>query len=252
MHRLFNHVTVWISTIVLLAWWLFATAGTPADSRPLPSVCEVLAAGMDLNAEGLLFPSIAISLTRVVLGLTLGIAIGVPSGIIAGASRLGCTIIDKPVHMLRAIPFPALAPLLIVWLGIGEGMKITLIAIGSFSLIYVNVRDGVRSVDTKLLELARSYHVGKRTTFFKILFLGTLPNFMTGLRFALTVSWIALVTCETVNSSTGIGYILSRSQQFYRTDQMVLCVMLYAILGLAGEALVALIERAATPWRHTA
>ena len=85
--------------------------------------------------------------------------------------------------------------------------------------------------------------------FRRILFRGALPSFMTGLRFAITVAWIALVTCETVNSTVGIGYILSRSQQFVRTDQMVLCVVLYALLGLGSEALVGVLERMLTPWR---
>ena len=66
---------------------------------------------------------------------------------------------DKPIHMLRAVPFPALSPLLIVLLGIGETMKVALIAIGAFALIYVNVRDGVRGIDPKLLELAQAYHL---------------------------------------------------------------------------------------------
>lgn len=70
-----------------------------------------------------------------------------PAGIIAGSSTIGHAIMDKPIHMLRAVPFPALSPLLIVLLGIGEAMKVALIAIGVFALIYVNVRDGVRGID---------------------------------------------------------------------------------------------------------
>lgn len=114
--------------------------------------------------------------------------------------------------MLRSIPFPALAPILIIFLGIDETMKIALIAVGVFGPMYVNIRDGVRNIDPKLLELAQVYHVKKSTIFISILLRGTLPSFMTGLRFAISVAWVALVTCETVNSSIGIGYILSRAQ----------------------------------------
>ena len=197
----------WASTLLLLLWWYLATL-CPADARPLPSPAEVVGAWNDLDAEGLLWPSIGISLLRVASGLALGIILAVPAGLVAGASRVGLAIIDKPIHMLRAVPFPALAPLFIVVFGIGETMKIGLITVGVFGLVYV------------------------------------------GLRFALTVAWIALVTCETVNSSTGIGYMLSRSQQFSRTDQTVLCIVLYAILGLLSETIVTLLERAALPWRY--
>lgn len=226
--------------------WALATRGS-AELRSLPSPAEVFAAAVSLHGEGMLWPSVGISLLRVTLGLAVGVALGVPAGICAGASAIGHAVLDKPIHMLRVVPFPALAPLLIVLLGIGEGMKIALITIGAFALIYVNVRDGVRGIDPKLLELARAYRLPRRTVFTRILLRGTLPSFMTGLRFALTVSWIALVTCETVNSSSGIGYLLSRSQQFYRTDQMVLCIVLYAMLGLVSEWLVCALERALVP-----
>ena len=240
---------LWASTVLIVLAWALATGG-PAHNRSLPSPGEVWQALLALHSEGLLLPSIGVSLYRVSLGVALGVVTAVPAGIIAGSSTIGHAIMDKPIHMLRAVPFPALSPLLIVLLGIGETMKVALIAIGAFALIYVNVRDGVRGIDPKLLELAQAYHLPKRTVFAKILLRGTLPRFMTGLRFALTVSWIALVTCETVNSSAGIGYILSRSQQFYRTDQMVLCIVLYAFLGLFSEWLVGALERLVVPCAH--
>lgn len=238
----------WASTLALLLWWILATL-SPADSRPLPSPGEVWSALGDLNAEGILWPSIGVSLGRVAAGLALGLVFAVPLGVLAGASRLGLTFVDKPIHMLRAIPFPALAPLLIVWLGIDEAMKIVLIAVGVFGLIYVNLRDAVRGLDPRLVELARAYRMDRRTLWLRILLPGSLPGFMTGLRFATTVAWIALVTCETVNAQTGVGYLLARSQQFYRVDQMMLCIVLYAILGLLCEAAVSMLERAITPWR---
>ena len=92
----------WASTLLLLLWWYLATR-CPADARPLPSPAEVVGAWNDLDAEGLLWPSIGISLLRVASGLALGIVLAVPAGLIAGASRMGLAIIDKPIHMLRAV-----------------------------------------------------------------------------------------------------------------------------------------------------
>ena len=231
----------WASTLALFALWALCTRSAP-DTRALPSPGEVAAAFVALRDEGVL---------RVLAGLAVGVALAVPAGVVSGASRIGGAIIDRPVHMLRAIPFPALAPLLIVMLGIGEAMKITLIAVGAFALVYVNVRDGVRAIDPGLIELARAYRMPQHVVFTSLaqidtaaaVLRGVLPQFMTGLRFAITVSWIALVTCETVNSSVGIGYLLTRSQQFFRTDQMVLCIVLYAALGLLSEWIVGVLER---------
>ena len=238
----------WATTaLALLAWYLATTTrGAPGF---FPSPAQVLTAAGDLNTEGLLWPSIAVSLARVGVGILIGIAVAIPTGILAGATSLGYLIVDKPAHMLRAIPFNALSPLLIIAIGIGEGMKVTLIAIGVFGPLYINLRDGVRNIDPRLIEFSRAYKLTRRTVFTQILLKATLPAFMTGLRFALTVAWIALVTCETVNSSTGLGYILARSQQFSRTDQMVLCVVLYALLGLLTETIVRGIEKIAIPWK---
>ena len=167
--------------------------------------------------------------------------IAVPAGVISGSTKLGDIIINKPGHMLRSVPFTALAPLLIILLGIGETMKIALIAIGVFGTFYVNMRDGVRNIDPKLLELARAYKVNSKTVFFTILLRGALPNFMTALRFAISVSWVALVTCETVNASKG----------FYRPDQMLLCIVLYAIAGLLSEGIATLLEKICMPERRS-
>lgn len=129
-------------------------------------------------------------------------------------------------------------------------MKIALIAVGVFGPMYVNIRDGVRNIDPKLLELAQVYHVKKSTIFISILLRGTLPSFMTGLRFAISVAWVALVTCETVNSSIGIGYILSRAQEFFRPDQMMACVIMYAIAGLGSELTANILEYLLIPERR--
>ena len=246
IRRLLSHCYPWITSASLLLIWALASAG--GQESTLPSPGAVLLAARDLSAQGLLLPSIGASAPRVVIASAIAIVIAVPSGILSGISKLGSLIIDKPIHMLRAVPFNALAPLLIVWLGIGETLKIVLIAIGVFSPIYLNLRDGVRQLDPKLLELARAYRIPPKDVFIDLLLKGSIPSLITGLRFGLTISWIALVTCETVNSSTGIGYLLSRSQQFSRNDQMVLCIVMYAFLALITESLMSVFEKLATPW----
>ncbi|MBF9314394.1 ABC transporter permease subunit [Bifidobacteriaceae bacterium NR002] len=239
----------WISTIVIVFLWFLTTLG-PVEDRALPSPLEVIKAFVDLHNEGILWPSLAISIFRVVAGLVLGIAFALPAGILSGGSAIGETIINKPSHMLRSIPFPALAPLLIIFLGVDELMKIMLIAIGVFGPMYVNIRDGVRNIDTRLIELAKAYHIKKSTVFTTIFMRGTLANFMTGLRFSISVAWVALVTCETVNSSIGIGYILSRAQQFFRPDQMMACIIMYAIAGLGSEITANIFEYLLMPERR--
>lgn len=251
-HCIFKHlagVKAWLSTVAIIFAWYVITL-TPKDDRALPSPMEVIQAFQDLYNEGILLPSLAISIARVAEGLLLGIVIAVPAGILSGGTKLGNTILNKPSHMIRSVPFPALAPLLIIFLGVDELMKIVLIAIGVFGPMYVNIRDGVRNIDPRLLELAEAYHVKRLKVFTTILLRGTLPNFMTGLRFGISVAWVALATCETVNSSIGIGYILSRAQEFFRPDQMMACIILYAFAGLASEITANIFEYILIPNRR--
>jgi sulfonate transport system permease protein len=216
----------------------------------LPGLGQIAAAALELAHNGLLWDSLCASLMRVAWGLFLGLALGVPLGLLSGASRIAEIIFDKPVQMLRAIPFNALAPLLIIFLGVGEPMKISLIIIGVFVPIYLNTRAGVIHFDTKLLELVRAYKMPKAAVAWQVLFKGVLPSILTGLRFAFAIAWIALVTCEAVNAKSGIGYMLSRAQTFSRIDQEIVCILLYAVLGLITDRLVRFLETRVSRWKQ--
>ncbi|MCL1818097.1 MAG: ABC transporter permease [Spirochaetaceae bacterium] len=215
----------------------------------LPGPGEIAAAALALAREGILAESLLASFGRVACGLALGIVLGVPLGLVSGASRIAELVFDRPMQMLRAIPFNALAPLLIILIGVGEPMKISLIVIGVFVPLYLNTRSGVINFDAKLLELSRAYRMSRPVVAWQILFKGVLPSILTGLRFACAIAWIALVTCETVNAKSGIGYMLSRAQTFARLDQEMVCILLYAVLGLTTDAGVRLLEKAATRWK---
>jgi sulfonate transport system permease protein len=141
-------------------------------------------------------------------------------------------------------------PLLIVWLGIGEGVKIGLIVIGVVFPVYLNLHKGIRSVDPRYAELSRACGVGRWGVIRKVILPGALPAFLIGLRFALGIAWLSLVIGETVNADKGVGYLIMHGQQYLQTDVIVMGLVIYAILGLLMEALVRLIEWRALPWRR--
>ena len=118
--------------------------------------------------------------------------------------------------MLRALPFLGLLPLLIVWLGIGEGVKIGLVVIGVIFPVYLNLHKGIRSVDPRFAELSRACGVGRWGVIRKVILPGALPSFLVGLRFSLGIAWLSLVIAETVNADKGIGYLIMQGQQYLR------------------------------------
>lgn len=239
----------WISSVaIFVLWWLGSATGA-IDPKTLPGPFDVLGAAWDLAVSGKLFEALAASLGRVLAGTVIGLAFGVLAGLISGYYTLGEIVLDRPIQMLRAIPFNALTPLFIIAFGVGEVMKVLLIVVGVFVPIYLNTFSGVRNVDPKLIEIGRVYKVPQVKIASKILFLGALPSILTGLRFSLAIAWIALVTSETVNAQSGIGYILAQAQRFVRTDQVILCIVIYAFLGLFTDWLVRLLEKRLLRWR---
>jgi sulfonate transport system permease protein len=241
----------WLSPIaILLVWWFVSVAGI-VGSKVLPSPVQVVAAAWELTLNGRLPQALVASLGRVLAGTIIGVALGLAAGLLAGYYRAGQIVVDKPLQMLRAVPFNALVPLFIVAFGIGEGMKVSLIAVGVLVPIYLNTFAGVRNVDSKLVEVGLVYRAPRYLIAYKILFLGALPSILTGLRFSLAIAWIALVTSETVNANAGIGYILAQAQRFVRTDQVFLCIVIYAFLGILTDYLVRLLEGRLLAWRNT-
>ncbi|BCP52185.1 sulfonate ABC transporter [Kaistia sp. 32K] len=241
----------WLSPIaILLVWWFVSAIGL-VGPKALPSPVQVIAAGWELTLNGKLPQALVASLARVLAGTLLGVALGLAAGLLAGYYRVAQIAVDKPLQMLRAVPFNALVPLFIVAFGIGEWMKVSLIAVGVLVPIYLNTFAGVRNVDSKLVEVGLVYRVPRRLIATKILFLGALPSILTGLRFSLAIAWIALVTSETVNANAGIGFILAQAQRFVRTDQVFLCIVIYALLGILTDYLVRLLEGRLLAWRNS-
>ena len=235
--------------LLLLVAWQFASSVGWLDPATLASPADVWQAFTTSLSSGELIPSILTSLRRVLVGLAIGVSIGTVLGLIAGLSRIGEELVDAPLQMLRALPFLGLMPLLIVWLGIGEGVKVGLVVIGVIFPVYLNLHKGIRSVDPRFAELSRACGVGRWGVIRKVILPGALPSFLVGLRFSLGIAWLSLVIAETVNADKGIGYLIMQGQQYLQTDVIVMGLVIYALLGLLMEGLVRLIEWKFLPWR---
>jgi sulfonate transport system permease protein len=153
------------------------------------------------------------------------------------------------MQMLRTVPFLAIVPLLIVWFGIGEEPKLVLIAAATTFPMYLNTYNGVRNVDRKVVEASRSYGLRGPRLVGEIMLPLAMPSILTGLRFSLGVSILALLAAEQINASSGLGYLLYNAQVHQRVDVLMVVVIIYALLGLAVDLLVRLLERFAMPWR---
>jgi len=241
----------WLSLVAIVVVWQIADSLGWLNERILPGPSAVITAAGELIVDGRLADSIAASVPRAGLGILFGVASGVLLGFIAGYWRLGEDIVDRPMQVVRALPFTALTPLFILWFGIGELPKIMLVTVGVAVPLYINTYSGIRSVDRKLIEVAYVYDRRAWTIWRRVLFPGALPQILTGLRFGLGIGWIALIVAETVAASSGIGALMTTARQYSQTDVVIVCIVVYALLGVLTDLIVRWLEAYLLRWRST-
>jgi sulfonate transport system permease protein len=235
--------------LVLLGWWLVSLAGL-VDHRIVAGPGQVWQVFASEFASGALQQNLLVSLGRVAQGLALGVTLGVAAGCLSGTLRLGDDLVDPVVQMLRTVPFVALTSLFIVWFGIDERPKVFLVALAGFFPVYLNTYNGIRNVDARLVEAAQSFGLGRLGLLREVILPGALPQALLGLRYALGVSWLALVIAEQINAQSGVGFLLTTAQNNLDTAGVIAGIVTYAAMGILTDAVVRLLEGRLLAWRR--
>jgi sulfonate transport system permease protein len=235
--------------LVLAIWYIGSGTGLISPAK-LPSPELVGGTLIDLIRNGELQYNILASLSRSGLGLLFGIAAGLTLALLAGLTRLGDALFDGLVQIKRSIPNLALIPLAIIWLGIGEPMKIVIIALGVSVPIYINTHAALREIDKRYVELAETVGLSRLQFLRRIVLPGSLHGFFTGLRLAVTHAWTALVVVETINATSGVGYMMTQARIYGQTEVVLVGLVVYGTFGFLSDALVRYAERKTLSWRH--
>ncbi|HBP4262769.1 TPA: ABC transporter permease, partial [Pseudomonas aeruginosa] len=184
-------------------------------------------------------------------GFAIGSGLALAVGTWVGLSRRAEAYLEPSFQALRAIPSLAWVPLLLLWFGIDETPKIVLIALGAFFPVYLALVAGVRGVDRKWVELGRLYRLSRFALVRRILLPAALPNLFTGLRGALSLSWMFLVAAELIAATQGLGYLLSDGRETSRPDLVIAAILVLAALGKLSDGLLRSLERRALRWRDS-
>lgn len=235
--------------LLLLAWEAASRLGL-ISPYTLAAPSTALATGYAMIADGTLLPHLAASAARAYSGLSLGVAAGVVLALLSGLTRSGEALIDGLVQVKRAVPTLALIPLAIIWLGIGEAMKVFLIFTAVLVPVYINTHAALRGIDIRHIELARTLRLTRWEFIRKVALPGALPGFFVSLRLAVALCWTALVVLELVNTQTGIGYLMNRARDWGQTDIIVVGILIYAALGLASDGVARAVERRVLRYRR--
>jgi sulfonate transport system permease protein len=236
--------------LLLLAWSTGSAAGL-IDSRVLPAPWTTAATAWALIRVGRLPHDLAVSAVRAAEGFAWGASVGIVVALVSGLSQVGGYLIDGVVQIKRSIPVLALIPLIILWFGIGEPMKVTVIALSVFVPMYIQTHAALRGIDLKHVELAETLGLGRWAFIRQVVLPGALPGVLTGLRFGVLAAWLALVVVEQLNATSGIGYMINLARTYAQSDVILVGLVVYALLGLSSDAAVRFLERRSLAWRRS-
>jgi sulfonate transport system permease protein len=230
-----------VPAILLLAWWASAaTHLVPEQILPAPAV--VVQAFSTLVGSGDLQNNLLISLGRIAYGFFGGALAGLAFGAGMAFSDGFARFVRPTFLIVSQIPVLAWLPFLMLLLGIGEALKIVLVAKAVFVPVTLSTFAGVRSVPAQWLELARVLQFGRWKTLYRVVLPAALPQLVGGLRYGLTHAWLALVAVELLASYEGIGYLMVYSRQLFQLDVMVAIMLVIGAIGLLFDRVLALGE----------
>lgn len=234
--------------LLVVLWHVLSETGI-LPPTVLAGPKAIVSSTVELLQTGELQAAIWASLKRAMLGLFIGGTIGTALAIVSGLFKLGEDLIDATMQMLRTVPNVALIPLLIIWFGIGEPPKVALIALATAFPLYINVYAGIRNVDSTLIEAGDTLGLSRWGQIRHVVLPSALPNALVGLRYSLAIAWLALVFGEQINATAGIGYLMSNAREFFQTDVIVVCLAVYALLGLVVDLTIRFLEKVLLSWR---
>lgn len=237
--------------LLLCVAWELSVRLEILDSPNWPALSSVLGSLWDLLRDGTLASVFGSSARRLAIGYALAAVTGVSLGLAMGYFTWVYRLFEPVVEVLRPIPSPAYIPVAILFLGIGDSMKIFMIAFSAFFPILLNTVTGVRSVDPILLDTARTFGVSTRETVRKVVLPSALVYIFTGLRISLAIALILTVIAEQVAGNSGVGFYLLSAQRSFLVPQMYATVVALAIFGFGLNRLFLVVERLVLPWQTT-
>jgi sulfonate transport system permease protein len=235
---------------VALAYEAAARMGW-VEARLLPPPSAILANLWELARSGDLWLHIWATGWRIAVGFFFGALAATVIGALTGASALARQFLDPTVQALRAVPSLAWVPLFIMWFGIFEGSKVTLIATGVFFPVYLGVMGSIANVDRRIVEVGRVFRLSRLQMARRILLPAILPDYVIALRSGLGLGFMFVVAAEIMGASEGLGYLLVDGQQLGKASQILAAIIAFAVMGKIADGLLASAARPLLRWQDS-
>lgn len=236
---------------IVISWQYISTNILPATERLLfPPPTRVVYALLNLFVTGEIYSHILISFQRVLSGFGSAALIALPLGVFMGRWKLVEDVIDPLIELTRPIPPFAWIPLVILWFGIGEMQKDTIIFLGCFFPILIQTVHAVKSADKIALESVLTLGANKRQSFIDVIIPSALPHILTALRMSFGIGWMCLVGAELVAASSGLGWMIQDARNYLATDRVISGMLIIGMIGYLSNLVMLRIEVRVVPWYY--
>jgi ABC-type nitrate/sulfonate/bicarbonate transport system permease component len=234
---------------LILIWWIISLA---VGEKYLVAPTTIISTMVLLFTDGYVGTSLSThivsSLIRTVSGYLLAVVLAIPVGLLMGMNKYVSAILSPIFSAIRPIPAIAFLPLFIMWFGIGETARVSLIFMSAFLYIVLNTYSGVKTVPNGLVQAALNLGANKFQLIWRVIFPATIPSIMTGLKTGLAISWAIVVSAELMAAQEGLGYMIMDASTFFRLPVVYVGIILIGIIGLILENIISIIEKKSCHW----
>jgi len=242
-----------LTVVVIIAAWFFVTGIGNVSEIIIPSPKSVWDSFIDVIQSGYkghtLLEHLATSLGRLLVAYLMVVITAVPLGLLSGYNSKIRAILEPVVEFYRPLPPLAYYTILVLWMGIDEESKFTLLYLAGFAPVYISCVSGVMKIKDDLIYGAETLGANKRQIFFYVIFPATLSDIFTGLRTALGVEYTTLVAAEMVAATAGIGWLVLDASNYLRSDIVFMGVIIMGITGILIDRIIRIIERKVIHWK---
>lgn len=245
--RLYNSIMV-VTFLMLIALWYVGSNFSGINPIFLPTPQATFSYLFKIMKSGTLWNDVAISCYRVFMGFLIAVAIGVPLGLLSGAYKLVNAVLKPLIEFFRYLPVSALIPLIMVWTGVGEKAKITIIVIGAVFSMTAMITDIVKNIQIDLINTAYTLGASQGQVIRSVIIPAIMPNVMDTMRMVMGWAWTYLIMAEMLASSSGLGYSIMIAERFMKTYVIFSGIFVIGLLGLIFDRLFAYINKLLFHW----
>jgi taurine transport system permease protein len=238
-----------LTLLILLGIWEAAVRGGAVEPLFLPAPSDIWNRAVSMLGDGTLVNNILASTRRVMVGFCLASLVAVPLGILLGSSPFFMAVFNPLLSFLRPLPSMSWVPLSLLWFGISETQKYSIVFMGSLAPALLYVIESTRNVDPILIRAAKNLGANRYHVMFGVILPSALPQIITGLKVMLGIAWTCVISAELIAAREGLGFMIMNGKEYFQTDTVMLGMVMISVTVLVTDLVLRFLEKRLVPWQ---